>query len=86
MGMQAHFSIRDLPENAKVQIVETMPADEEYPFALYDAVIIIPGNDIESFNYNQNTESCWFDVGSCSDPTINLIKWLIRNRIVFCCA
>jgi len=86
MGMQAHFSIRDLPENAKVQIVETMPADEEYPFALYDAVIIIPGDAIESFNYNQNTENHSKRTLQTCMLLLAPLWRLCANRVPICCS
>lgn len=86
MGMQVHFQLSALPANAKVQFVEELPPEEDYPFALELAVIYIPGDGTESFTCSQDRESCWFDVGSCSEASIELIKWLIRNRIIFGCS
>lgn len=97
MGMQCTFNIRDLSDGASVKFSMNMPADEQGP-AAYLAVIATrstTGCDIESFDTNWQPEMdnqenphvfCWFDCGHLTDASMELIKWLIRNRIPFTCA
>lgn len=72
MGMQVHWDIKDVPDYAVV----TKCGIESNEW-----VITMPN---EHPVYVNNPEGgCWFDCGSCSDWSMDMIQWLIKNRIPF---
>ena len=82
MGMQAQFTLEQLPEAAKVRFIDAEGNNSEI------AVIEIPGQNPESFCTDDHRLVCWFDVNDApdSEAITGLIHWLIYNRIPFCCS
>lgn len=74
MGMQVHWNIKDVPDYAV--LVTSSEEDDTH-------VITIKIEGCADVVVRDWTEGCWFDCGSCSEWSMNMIQWLIRNRIPF---
>ena len=77
MGMQVHFKTDEL-EDAKV----------DYHFFYSpesDSWTVQIKWELSTFTVNTDNKrnSCWNDIGACSDYQMALIKFLIQNRICF---
>jgi len=75
MGMQCHFSLNDLPETVGVSRFYDKES-QTISWTLTNGYTV-SGTD---------SPNVWFDVGSMSQAALDMIEWLIRNRICFQCS
>lgn len=79
MGMQVHFSVDEL-EDAADSIQWYFKYDSET-----DTMSVILKTIYGELwvSCDKNRENCWADIGSMSGAQMDLIKFLITNRICF---
>jgi len=75
MGMQCHFSLNDLPETVGVSRFYDRNSDT-LSYTLTNGYTV-SGTD---------SPNVWFDVGGMSQEALDMIEFLIRNRVCFQCS
>lgn len=84
MGMQIHFQVEDIPDYLVVREHSNQNniGSDEHPEYYTDHYIVVdPGSYY--FNTCEKHLNAWTDIGSGSERQMQIIEWLIRNRIPF---
>lgn len=75
MGMQCHFSLKDLPESIEVTKLHDVDSDTyRYEFGYY------------SVSGTADSPDVWFDIGHQGRQSMNLLSYLITQRVCFQCS